>query len=42
MTATANCELDGNTTATTFTLYGNVVNQVLNLAPNLVENQPED
>jgi type IV pilus assembly protein PilA len=41
-TATANGDLDGNGTLSTFTLYGGVSNAVLNIAPTIQEQSPEE
>jgi type IV pilus assembly protein PilA len=41
-TATANGDLDGNGTLSTFTLLGSVINNQLNVSPNLNETNPEE
>jgi len=41
-TATANGDLDGNGTQSTFTLIGSVTTNQLYIAPNLVETDPEE
>jgi type IV pilus assembly protein PilA len=41
-TGSANGDLDGNTTQSTFQLYGSVVGNQLYVSPNLFENLPEE
>ena len=42
MTASANGDLNGDGTASTFQLYGGMQSNVLTLAPQIYENQPEE
>jgi len=41
-TATANGDLDGNGTLSTFTLLGSILNNQLNVSPNILETNPEE